>query len=217
MPLAMGEKMKDIDTNNIIYLPQPAKKGSVSIEEAINARRTLRNFSSEPLSLKQWSQILWALQGITEDKGIKKRTAPSAGALYPLDIYLVLGENALTPPGTGVFHYLPQKHALESLSNKNITGKIAEASLYQYWIAQAPGMIIITAEYSRISSKYGNRGIRYAHIEAGHAAQNCFLQAESLGLAVGIVGAFDDEALIKILPAPKTHEPILILPIGRKL
>lgn len=212
---AMGEgNIKD--ANNIIPLPSPVLKGPVSVEEAIKERRTRRSFSSDPLTIKEWGQILWAAQGITSDEGIKKRAAPSAGALFPLDIYLILGENASAPPGTGVFHYLPDQHALRCLSNKDFTKKAADVSLRQYWMAQAPGMILITAEYPRITRKYDNRGIRYAHIEAGHVAQNCFLQAESLRLNVGIVGAFEDNSLMELLPILKGHEPILILPVGRK-
>jgi SagB-type dehydrogenase family enzyme len=203
------------DHNDIIALPPPVLKGPVSVEEAIYLRRTKRKFSNVSLTLKEWSQILWAAQGITSDEGIKKRSAPSAGALYPLDIYLILGENGLDPLNTGIFHYLPLQHALKRLSDKDIIKKVAEASLYQYWMTDAAGMVLITAEYSRITGKYGDRGIRYAHIEAGHAAQNCFLQAESLGLHMGIVGAFDDKALIDLLPIPRSHEPILILPMGK--
>ncbi|MBN2372388.1 SagB family peptide dehydrogenase [bacterium] len=213
--LAMGEgNIKE--SNNIISLPSPTLKGHVSVEEAIKRRRTRRSFSSDPLSIIEWGQLLWSAQGITSEGNLKKRAAPSAGALFPLDIYLVLGKNSLDPIGTGFFHYLPDHHALKRLSNKDFTKKIAEASLWQYWMAQASGMILITAEYPRITSKYENRGIRYSHIEAGHVAQNCFLQAESLGLSVGIVGAFEDQSLIDLLPIPEGHEPILIIPVGKK-
>jgi SagB-type dehydrogenase family enzyme len=121
----------------------------------------------------------------------------------------------MEPLKTGVFHYLPVKHALKRISDKDFTIKVSEASLYQYWMAEAPGMILITAEYSRITGKYDDRGVRYAHIEAGHVAQNCFLQGQSLKLNIGIVGAFDDSKIIDLLNIPKSHEPILILPIGR--
>lgn len=201
---------------DVIALPNPVHKGNVSVEEALNSRRTKRNFSSSSLSLEDWAQLLWAAQGITSEDVVKKRTAPSAGALYPLDIYLILGKHSPPSLGPGVYHYQPERHALRRLSDKDILRKLAEASLHQYWMAEASGMIVITAEYKRITGKYGNRGIRYAHIEVGHVAQNCFLQGESLGLGVGIVGAFDDESIIQILNIPKTHEPILILPVGRK-
>lgn len=201
--------------SQVIPLPSPTLKGSISVEEAINIRRTKRKFSNEPLTLGEWGQILWAAQGVTLDGDMKKRAAPSAGALYPLDIYLILGKGAVDPLEAGVFHYLPLKHALKQISVKDFTKEVAKASLYQYWMAEAPGMILITAEYSRITGKYGDRGIRYAHIEAGHVAQNCFLQAESLKLNLGIVGAFEDKRLIDLLPIPKSHEPILILPVGR--
>ncbi len=214
MTLAMGRE-RNTREGEIIQLPSPALKGSVSVEETINSRRTIRSFANKPLTLGEWGQILWAAQGITSDGGIKKRAAPSAGALYPLDIYLILGKSVPESLGAGLFHYLPLKHALRRISAKDFTKKVAEASLHQYWMAEAPGMVLITAEYSRITGKYGDRGIRYAHIEAGHVAQNCFLQAESLTLNVGIVGAFDDKALIDLLPIPRGFEPILLLPIGR--
>ena len=218
-PITIALAMSGEDSRQntrIITLPSPALKGSISVETAIKTRRTRRSFSDQPLTLQEWGQILWAAQGITSEGVIKKRGAPSAGALYPLDIYLILskrGSDASSP--TGIFHYLPQKHAIEKISDKDFTKEVAEASLHQYWMAEAPGMILITAEYSRITGKYGKRGIRYAHIEAGHVAQNCFLQAESLKLNVGIVGAFEDQSLINLLPISKEHEPILILPIGR--
>lgn len=203
------------EESNMISFPSPTLKGAISVEEAINIRRTKREFSNEPLTLAEWGQILWAAQGITSDDHRKKRTAPSAGALYPLDIYLILGKGAIDLPKTGIFHYLPLKHALKQISDKDFSKEVAEAALYQDWMAEAPGMILITAEYSRITGKYGDRGIRYAHIEAGHVAQNCFLQAQSLNLNIGIVGAFEDDRLIDLLEIPKSHVPILILPVGR--
>ena len=200
---------------SLVSLPSPTLRGSLSVEEAINSRRTCRDFSSEPLTVEEWGQILWAAQGMTSGGPVKKRSAPSAGALYPLDVYLILGKNARAPLFAGVFHYIPSKHALKPLSDQDITKRVAEASLHQYWMSEAPGMILITAEYDRITGKYGKRGVRYAHIEAGHVAQNCFLQAESLRLDVGIVGAFEDEAVSDLLPIPEAHDPILILPVGR--
>lgn len=214
MVIAMGGQNSE-EKSNMIQLPSPILKGTISVEEAVNARRTRRDFSDQPLTLEEWGQILWAAQGITSDGNIKKRTAPSAGALYPMELYLILGKGLSNSLSAGIFHYVPTKHALEQISDKNFAKGVAEASLHQSWMAEAPGMILITAEYSRITGKYGKRGIRYAHIEAGHVAQNCLLQAESLNLNVGIVGAFQDQELMDLLPIPKEHEPILILPIGR--
>ncbi|MGA1843818.1 MAG: SagB/ThcOx family dehydrogenase [bacterium] len=211
---AMGTGRSAQDTARI-PLPSPALTGTVSVEEAIKARRTRRNFSPDPLSMEEWGQILWAAQGITSEGGMGMRAAPSAGALYPLDIYLIAGEGGTGSLSAGVYHYEPLQHALMRLSSEDMRKKVAEASLYQGWMAEAPGMILIAVEYARITGKYKERGIRYAHFEAGHVAQNCFLQAESLGLHVGIVGAFEDETMKKILPLPKGHEPLLILPVGR--
>jgi SagB-type dehydrogenase family enzyme len=143
------------------------------------------------------------------------RAAPSAGALYPLDIYLIAGDGGAGSLGAGVYHYEPLQHCLRRLSSKDMRKEVADASLHQSWMAEAAGILLISAEYSRITGKYRERGVRYAHFEAGHVAQNCLLQAESLNLHAGIVGAFEDEAMGKIITLSRGHEPLLLIPIGR--
>ncbi len=197
----------------MITLPPPAFKGTLSLEEALNARRTVRSFAPTTLSLDQLSQLLWATYGMTGPRGGMK-TTPSAGALYPLDCYLAAGDDGVDGLEGGVYHYLPSPHALEAMTPGDRRQEIARASLSQMWMAKAPVMMIITAEYERITGKYGERGIRYAHMEVGHAGENLFLQCVALGLGAGIVGAFTDDAVADAAGLPPGHEPLLIVPLG---
>lgn len=196
-----------------IKLPQPQYEGKVSVERAIKDRRTVRSFKPDALTLGQLSQLLWAAQGIT-DKGRSYRAAPSGGALYPLDIYAVVGKHGVKELDEGVYLYLPATHSVRKVKEEDQRKRVAEAALWQNWIAEAPVVIVITAEYGRITKKYGERGVRYAHIEVGHVGQNIFLQAEALGLGAGIVGAFDDSSVAGIIGALPRHEPLLIMPVG---
>ena len=189
-----------------IKLPEPKLKSSVSLEETISKRRSVRNYSSEELTIEQISQLLWACQGITDPRGL--RAAPSAGALYPLEIYLVKND--------GVYHYLPDGHMLEKKSGKNIKGDLTRVSWNQRFIETASIDIVICAVYERVASKYGERGVKYTDIEIGHAAENVHLQAVSLGLSSVPVGAFDDGAVSRILGLPNNEKPICIIPVGYK-
>jgi SagB-type dehydrogenase family enzyme len=163
--------------------------------------------------LGELSQLLWAAYGITDSRQ-EVRTAPSAGALYPLDCYLAAGEGSIAGVEAGVYHYLPDRHALEATVSGDRRKRVARASLNQQWMAGAPAMVIITAEYRRTTTKYRERGIRYVHMEVGHTGENLFLQSVALGLGAGIVGAFDDDAVAEALELPSGHEPLLIVPIG---
>jgi SagB-type dehydrogenase family enzyme len=196
-------------------LPDPQFEGDVSLERAIRTRRTIRSFEGKALSLRQISQLLWSSQGITESGGFK-RAAPSAGALYPIDIYAVVGAGCVEGLDPGVYHYESKGHSISSGKGEDARGDVARACLWQAWMAKAPLSLVITAEYSRITGKYGQRGIRYAMIEAGHIGQNIFLQAQAMRLAAGIVGAFDDEKLIRVMGIRETHEPLLVMPVGFK-
>ncbi len=198
-----------------ISLPKPSSDGKVSVEKAIMERRTIRDFQDRSLSLIFLSQLLWAGQGITDPKG-GKRAAPSGGALYPLDIYCVIGEKGVEGIESGVYHYSPEEHSILPISKGDRRKEIASASLGQTWMVRAPVLFIITAGYRRITGKYGERGIRYALIEVGHVGQNLFLQAGALGLGAGIVGAFNDADVGRVMGAPPQHEPLLIMPVGYK-
>ncbi len=190
-----------------IILPQPITKGKVSLEEAISKRHSQREFQRKDLSLEQVGQLLWAAQGITAKRGgFNFRAAPSSGALYPLELY-VLTKN-------GLYHYIPEGHKLENLLDKDLRGGLADAALGQGAVAKGALDIVICAVYERVTSKYGQRGMRYAHIEAGHAAQNIHLQATALGLGSVPIGAFNDDAVKKCLLLTATCEPLYIIPIG---
>jgi SagB-type dehydrogenase family enzyme len=198
-----------------IPLPKPSLDGKVCVEKAINRRRTIRDFKDRPLPLTYLSQLLWAAQGVT-DPTDGKRAAPSAGALYPLDIYVIAGEKSVKGMEAGLYQYLPKTHSILPISKGDRRIEIASASLSQMWIAKASILFVITAEYKRITWKYGERGIRYALIEVGHVGQNLFLQAEALGIGAGIVGAFNDLEVSKATGLPTKHDPLLIMPVGFK-
>jgi SagB-type dehydrogenase family enzyme len=195
-----------------IDLPPPKTEGGVSVEKALESRRTIRSHGSQPLTGQQVAQLLWSAQGVTNDRGF--RTAPSAGALYPMDVYAALGPDSAPGFEAGVYHYQPDRHAVRMVRDGDVRQELARAALSQMWMAQAPLQLVITAEYSRATSKYGQRGIRYAVIEAGHIGQNVFLQVQGLGLAAGIVGAFRDQEVVEVLGIPSSHEPMLIMPVG---
>jgi SagB-type dehydrogenase family enzyme len=195
-----------------IKLPEPASQGKMSVEKALSQRRTIRQFANRGLDLAQMSQLLWGTDGISDPRGL--RTSPSAGATYPLELYLVVGERGVTGLAPGLYHYRPGPHTLELTQKGDLRAAVARDCLHQTWMAQAPVMVVFAAEYRRCMARYGERGIRYTHMEVGHAGQNLFLQAEALGLACGIVGAFQDRALQGTLKLPSSHEPLLVMPVG---
>ncbi len=205
----------NIQKEGSMNLPEPRIDGKISLERTIKNRRTIRSFTQAALTLEQFSQLLWAAQGVNEDKGYK-RTAPSAGALYPMDVYAVVGREGVNGLTTGVYHYKPMDHTVSLVVAQDLRQAVAKAGLSQMWIVGAPLSFVITAEYERSSIKYGRRGVRYAMIEAGHIGQNIFLQAEALGLAAGIVGAFDDEDMVRVMHIPRSHNPLLVMPVGYK-
>jgi len=198
-----------------MQLPDPVTVGDVSLEMTIHQRRTVRSFHSTTLTLKQLSQLLWAAQGITGPEGYK-RAAPSAGALYPMDIYGAVGKGCIEGLNPGVYLYEPATHSFSLIQKGDSRRDIAIASLGQMWMSYAPITLVITAEYSRIMGKYGQRGVRYAMIEAGHIGQNIFLQSQALGLETGIVGAFKDQQVTQVMGIKKMHEPLLLMPVGYK-
>lgn len=198
----MTEKGKEDKT---VKLPEPRIKGTVSLEECIQKRRSKRSYTSDPLSLEDISQLLWSMQGITEpERGF--RAAPSAGTLYPLEIYVVKSD--------GLFHYQPKGHLLETLGKEDLRSELSRAALGQSFVAQAPVNLVICAVFERVTSRYGERGVMYTHIEVGHAAQNLHLQAVALGLGSVPIGAFREEAVSKTLSLPADHKPLYILPVG---
>jgi SagB-type dehydrogenase family enzyme len=178
--------------------------------EALQRRRSVRAFGKRQLSLQQVAQLLWAAQGYNDPSGL--RTAPSAGALYPLELLLVTGD--VTALSAGVYRYRPQQHTLDRLAGDDRRVPLAQAALGQSWIADSAAVLVITAIYERTTRKYGERGRRYVHIEVGHAAQNALLQAAALGLGAAVVGAFDDAAVARLLELPTSEVPLYLLPVG---
>jgi SagB-type dehydrogenase family enzyme len=194
----------------VIPLPPPSLAGPLSVEEAIRRRRSVRAFRPDTLGVSLISQLLWAAQGITDDRGL--RSAPSAGATYPLEVLVAIGEeNGLE---AGIYRYEPDGHALRRIGTGDRRGQLARASLNQMWMADAPVSLVLVADFSRTTTRYGDRGRRYVHMEVGHVAQNLYLQAEAAGLATTVVGAFRDGEVADILGLPTGEEPLAMLPVG---
>ena len=193
-------------------LPEPVTSGEKSLEALLLQRRSVREYREAALDLSAIGQLLWAAQGITNPQGF--RTAPSAGALYPLELYVVVGKvDGLSP---GLYHYHPDTHRLQQTEDGDLRHILARAALAQPWVKTAAAVVVVTAVYGRTTRKYGERGIRYVHMEVGHAAQNLFLQAEALGLAAVVVGAFEDDAVATALKLPTDVQPLMLIPVARK-
>ena len=191
-----------------IKLPAPSYEGEISLEETLYERRSRRDFTDEELSSKELSQLLWAAQGITSKWG--GRTAPSAGALYPLELYVVVGN--VEGLSQGVYHYNPENHSINRVLEGDKRKQLEIAALGQPYVGEAAINLIITAVYERTTRKYGERGKRYVLLEVGHAAQNVYLQCGGLGLGTVVIGAFEDDKVKTILNIKE--EPIYIIPIG---
>jgi SagB-type dehydrogenase family enzyme len=156
-------------------------------------------------------QLLWAAQGITEADA--KRAVPSAGALYPLELYVAVGNVAALTHG--VYRYLPARHELQLVASGHQCEKLVDAARGQEWIATAPAVICVAAVFERTTGKYGNRGRGYVYIEAGHAAESLMLQAVALGLATTMVGAFSDDGVARLLHLGAHEVPLCLIPVGK--
>ncbi|KPK42452.1 MAG: nitroreductase [Omnitrophica WOR_2 bacterium SM23_29] len=197
---------------NIITLPEPKYNSETSIEKALLERRSIRDYKDKALTLAEVSQLLWAAQGITDPRGL--RTAPSAGALYPLEVYIVAG-NVIELP-KGVYKYDPHKHELVKTMEGDKQAELCKAALGQPWVKGAAAVLVFSVVYKRVTGRYGHRGIRYADMEVGHAAQNVHLQAVSLNLGTVVIGAFNDDGVKKIINMPKNETPLYIMPVGKR-
>jgi SagB-type dehydrogenase family enzyme len=190
-----------------ISLPEPRIEGSMSLEEAIAARRSVRSYESSPLSMEEIGQLAWAAQGITGAKSFK-RAAPSAGGCCPLELYVCTAD--------GVWRYKPEGHRLVPHLEYDIREQLAEASWGQVFISRAAAVFAASAVLERTTNRYGERGrTRYVSMDVGHMAQNLLLQAVALGLASVPVGAFEDSAVAEVLDLPKDEEILYLLPVGR--
>lgn len=191
--------------------PNPDSDPDMSLEEVLLGRRSTRVFTDpEPLGMEEALQVLWAAQGVTRSR---LRTAPSAGALYPMQIYLVAGRIHSLPPG--IYRYLPSSNSIELTASGSFLDTLAKASLEQMWMADAQAMVVIAADFDVVTDVYGSRGVRYVYMEAGHVSQNIYLQCVSLGLGTTAVGAFNDESVAEILRLSHNEEPLYLMPLGR--
>jgi SagB-type dehydrogenase family enzyme len=195
----------------IVRLPQPRTRGEVSLEEALARRRSVRAFADRPLALAEVAQLLWSAQGVTSASG--GRTAPSAGALYPLELFVVAGD--VTDLAPGIYRYRPASHDLARVAEGDHRRALAAAALGQSSPAGAPVVFVITGVYERTTGKYGDRGVRYVHVEAGLAAENLCLAAAAEGLGAVVVGAFDDARVGEVLGLTRDLRPLLLVPVGR--
>ncbi len=206
-------EVRDMVQKDEIKLPEPELKGNISLEEAISKRRSIRSYKREPLTIREISQMLWSVQGVTE-KNWGLRTAPSAGALYPLEIYVVVG-NAKDLEA-GIYKYVPKNHSIIKTQDGDKRRELYNSALQQESIVQAPINFVVAAVFHRTAVKYRDRAERYVWIEVGHATQNLLLQATALNLGAVPIGAFYDEKVKTALQLPKNEEPLYIIPVGRK-
>ncbi len=196
--------MSKTRSSKTVKLPLPRVNGHRSLEETLAARRSVRAFADEPLTPAELSQLFWAAQGVTDAEGL--RTAPSAGALYPLDFYVATS--------SGFYKYNPAQHELAQREVMDVRRALRDAALGQDAVAEAPAVFVITAVYARTERKYGPRAERYVHMDLGHAAQNLLLEAVALDLGGVPVGAFDDDRISDVLRLPAEESPLYLIPIG---
>jgi SagB-type dehydrogenase family enzyme len=193
------------EAERLIHLPAPARSEGMSLVEALQRRRSVREFAATPLAEPLLAQLFWAGPGVTALGGL--RTAPSAGALYPLELYVATAG--------GLFHYDPAHHTMTRNSGADVREELWRAALQQDCVREAPAVFAITAVYARTAERYGReRAARYVPMEAGHAAQNVLLQATALGLGGVPVGAFDDAQVQRALGLPADEAPLYLIPVG---
>ena len=194
-----------------LTLPEPRRDSAYPLERALAERRSLREFRDAPLRLEELAQLLWAAQGQVTRSG--HRTAPSAGALYPLELFVAAGN--VQDLAAGVYRYQPSLHRLALVAEGDRRKPLVAAAWGQRWLAQAPAILVIAGVERRTTAKYGVRGVRYVHLEAGHAAQNALLQAVALGLGATVVGAFSDAEVKAAAALPEDAQPLYLIPVGR--
>ncbi len=195
----------------MIQLPRPSLKGSISVEEALERRRSVREYSSDPLTLAEVSQLLWSGYGVTSPEGF--RTAPSAKALYPLELYLVVAR--VDELAAGVYRYDGLRHGLVSIRRVDVLNDLRAATFGQDFVATAACVLVFAAVYERTREAFQDAGKDYAHMDLGHAGQNVHLQAVSLGLGTVVVGAFRPDAVQQTMELPADQTPLYLMPIGR--
>ena len=194
-----------------ILLPNPDQEGRATVEQTLARRRSIRDFEGSPMTLAEVGQLLWAAQGVNDPSDL--RTVPSAGALYPLELYAIT--MASSHLAAGIYHYRPRSHAIELVVAGDFHVRFVAAALMQEWIAKSSLILVVAACHGRTVARYGDRGRRYVAIEAGHCAQNVYLQATALGLGSTEVGAFNDDAVARLILLPQDQEPVTSMVVGR--
>jgi len=200
------------DQSKMIKLPDPRTDGGISVEKALNERRSIRSFGRNGLALIEVSQLLWAAQGITDNKG--HRTAPSGMERYPLEVYL-LADNVTGLP-QGVYHYIPQNHSLSVIAQGKIDEYYNASAGTESWIKTAPAIFVITGVMSRMNIWPGQDLSRFVYVEAGTAAENMLLEVVSLNLACTYTAGFNANETTELLGLSPSEVPIGVLPVGRK-
>lgn len=195
----------------MIPLPPPVTKGGMSLTEALSLRRSIRTYRNAPLTMAEISQLLWSAQGITNERGF--RTAPSAGATLPLEMFVLV--NNVEGLKKGIYHYLPADNALAFIREDDPAADLARASLSQSMITDGGAVLIFAADFERTTARYGDRGIRYVYNEIGHASQNVHLQAAALDLGTVVIGAYRDEEVEEILKLDDSLRVLYMMPVGR--
>ncbi len=201
--------MSTVDTP--VKLPLPRLSSERPLESVLRERRSVRDYSPQPMTRSELAQLLWAAQGLTGAEGL--RTTPSAGALYPLEVYAVIGDVGGLP--RAIYHYRPDRHDLIVVKEGDCRRELAAAALGQEYVEAGTAVIALAAVYERTTQTYGDRGIRYVHMEVGHAAQNVWLQATALGLGAVVVGAFEDGPVKRVLGLAPDEKPLCLMPVGR--
>jgi SagB-type dehydrogenase family enzyme len=203
-----------------LLLPLPRKVSFITVEEAILLRKSVREWRDSPITIEQLSMILWASQGVVEEvDGWLRRAAPSAGATYPLEIYVVVGEGGVSVGDggyveAGVYKYDYRRHSLRLVKSGDFRSDLWQATLRQDWVREAPVSLVICAVYERTTWRYGERGVRYVHIEVGHVGQNVYLMSTALGLGTVAIGAFHDDEVARVVSARRDERPLYVFPVG---
>lgn len=196
---------------HMIELPEPLTRGTMSVEEALTLRRSIRSYSDDPLEMNELAQLLWAAQGITNERGF--RTAPSAGATFPLEVFVVA--NNVNDLPVGIYRYHPHDHVLELLREENVASPLFRACLSQSMIMDGGAVLVLAAVFDRTTSRYGQRGERYVHNEIGHVGQNIHLQAAALDLGTVVIGAYRDDEVEDILQLGEDYRVLYLMPVGK--
>lgn len=193
----------------------PAQLKEENLAVLLKKRYSCRNFQNKILKIDDIATVLWAACGKKHDSLTgATRTIPSAGATYPLELYVVVGDNCVDKLEAGIYHYLIEDHSLQFITEGDKRKELASACLGQNFIYEAPVSLVITAKFLRTTNLYGARGQRYVYAEVGHASQNTYLAITNLGLATCEVGAFDDDSVRRLLNLDRDCDPLSVMPIG---